>query len=64
MSRIGVPSSKSQGPSNNRRPSMPKRRAGVIPMGLGRCGERVENTPRRCDGPRGGNTNGRQDSAR
>ncbi len=45
ISRIGVPSSMSIPWTRKRGPSRPSNRTTVRPIGFGRCGERVANTP-------------------
>ena len=60
MSSTGVPSSMSMSATYNVSPWMRSSFTAEIPMGFGRCGERVPNTPLRPDRLRGGSTLGRQ----
>jgi hypothetical protein len=45
MSKMGVPSRRSNADSNTFLPSILSTLAKVIPIALGRCGVRVANTP-------------------
>jgi hypothetical protein len=58
-----VPSSKSSPFTDKMSPEIPASSTKLMPIGFGRCGERVANTPRRLS-LRGGSTLGRQPSAR
>ena len=59
-SSTGVPSSMSMSCTCSVSPSMRSSRTADKPIGFGRCGERVANTPLRPDVLRGGSTFGRQ----
>ena len=64
ISRIGVPSTRSALPTIRLEPSIPMSGNEVMPIGFGRCGERVAKTPRRFAVPRGGRTRGFQEELR